>query len=88
MKMRTKPRVIDVTEDDGMWLDKSTMTYYDKNDLEPLGEPQGVDEVAKILYPDPNCKRGTSVFANFEWEDVEKLREAFKTGAIWQREQI
>ena len=43
MKMRIKPVIVDVVEDDGMWLDKSTMTYYDKDSLEPVKERQGLD---------------------------------------------
>jgi len=42
MKMRIKPSIVDVIEDDGMWLELSTMTYYDKDSLEPIDE-HGVD---------------------------------------------
>ena len=38
MKMRIKPSIVDVIEDDGMWLELSTMTYYDKDSLEPIDE--------------------------------------------------
>ena len=38
--MRIKPIILDVVEDDGMWLDKSTMTYYSKDQLEPVIEEE------------------------------------------------
>lgn len=38
--MQVKPLVVDVIEDDGMWLDVSTMTYYDKDSLEPIDESE------------------------------------------------
>ena len=40
MKMQVKPLVVDVIEDDGMWLELSTMTYYDKDNLEPITKPE------------------------------------------------
>lgn len=51
---------------------------------EPL---KGLDEVAEKKYQDPDVKKGTSVFANDEWREVEKLRNAFKNGVKWMAEQ-
>lgn len=45
--------------------------------------PSNLDEVAEELYPNPDVKRGTSVFANDEWREVKKLKDAFKAGAEW-----
>ena len=39
MKKRIKPRIINVVEDDGRWLDPETMTYYDNEDLEDIAAP-------------------------------------------------
>ena len=53
MKMRIKPVIVDVVEDDGMWLDKSTMTYYNKDSLEPAEwseeDEEGFNCVANCL---------------------------------------
>ena len=54
----------------------------------PSSNHQGLDEAAEEKYPDPDVKRGTSVFANDEWREVEKLRNAFKNGAKWMAEQL
>ena len=86
MKMRIKPVVLDVIEDDGMWLDKSTMTYYDKNALEPILEPQGLDEAAEASarkkYPYEGGTKGLICEAS-----IPIYKEGFKAGAKWMAEQ-
>lgn len=36
MKKRIKPRIIDVIEDDGRWLDPETMEYFEEEQLEDV----------------------------------------------------
>ncbi|MBO7509973.1 MAG: hypothetical protein J6T35_02210 [Bacteroidales bacterium] len=77
MKVRIKPRIIDVIEDDGRYLDKD-MTYYDKEDVEPLDElPEGLDEAAEE-------------YARLDdegvWKDGGKYK-GFIAGAEWQKVQ-
>lgn len=77
MRMQIKPQVIDVIEDDGMYYEPSTGTYYNKDDLEPISEIKGLDEVAEKYALDVKAKP----FENL-------VKEAFKHGAIWRDSQI
>ncbi len=50
--------------------------------------PNNLNEAAKFLFPDPDVEKGTSVFANDEWSEVEKLRKAFILGVQWGVEHL
>ena len=61
-----------------------------KVSVEEISKPElssNLDKAAEELYPNPNVKRGSSVFANDLWTGVGQLREAFKAGAKWMAEQ-
>ena len=84
-KVRIKPRILDVVEDDGMWLDKSTMTYYSKEDVEEVYLSRGLEEAAD--------RYALSVEGDYAWSDgpdhfnFGDLTDAFVAGAKWQEEQ-
>jgi len=85
MKMRVKPIVVEVVEDDGLWLDKSTYTYYTKGQLESVEEPKGLDEAAYKYGRDWYRKRmGLSHKCNGCYSHIV---DAFKAGAKWMAEQ-
>ena len=83
--MRIKPIVVEVIEDDGMWFDESTYTYYSKDQLEPIEEPKGLDEASNKYGRDWYKKRMalshkcTGCYAH--------IIDAFKAGAKWDSEQ-
>lgn len=72
MKMRVKPLVVDVIEDDGMWLDASTMTYYDKDSLNQIDKSEvdlekEIDKKAQELHITP-CYDELKNFARHFYE--------------------
>ena len=90
MKMRVKSIIVDVVENDGMWLDKSTMTYYEKDALEPMIEPQELDEAATkaaeeeypvVLEQDPGCSR--AAFDDINENERCAYYDGFIAGAKW-----
>lgn len=74
-----------LADDDGWLLDYDSQDNWEiiSNPNEESGSsevPKDLEEAAKSLFPDPDIEKGTSVFANDEWSEVEKLRKAFILG--------
>ena len=83
--MKLKPVVLDVVEDDGRWLDTATMTYYEKDELEPFEEMEEVDTAAvasaKEKYPYEGGTKGIICSSS-----IPIYVEGFKDGAKWRSE--
>lgn len=75
--MKLKPIVLDVVEDDGRWLDTATMTYYEKDELEPFEEMEGLDDAANAYSDGYHDKSESALRAAYC---------AFKAGAKWRAE--
>ena len=76
-KVRIKPRILDVIEDDGMWLDKSTMIYYSKEDVEEVDLFSDLDDAAE--------EYATTHLRNNEFPTADS---SFKAGAKWMQDQF
>ena len=76
-KVRIIPKILDVVEDDGMWLDKSTMTYYSKEDVEEVYLFPVLEEAAE--------EYATTHLRNNEFPTADS---AFKAGAKWMQDQF
>lgn len=52
MKKRIKPRIIDVIEDDGRWLDPETMEYFEEEQLEDIVNTEDNKNLSFIESPE------------------------------------
>lgn len=90
MKMRIKPLVVDVIEDDGMYLEPYTMTYFDKDSLESIDEHE-VDLEKEIIeaekkYGDINEMGGYEILL-FDDEFRDILRHFYELGLNTRKEE-
>lgn len=92
-KVRIKPRILDVVEDDGMWLDQSTLTYYSKEDVEEVDLSRDLEKAADsaAIKAFPENKSYSTVVdrvVDYSAIDRKNYHDGFIAGGTWKEEQL